>query len=161
MGSSASSEQPPVNSIDQSTGAAWLQFNWASFGGGISTIVIICFLLIALYFALPYNRKANRKARCAEFHELLLLSSRHHKNHDYHREHTVCHQLSPRHFSSGNVAIRDSPDFSPGCNSSTRPRNIQAISRHPLRHPFGASTCRLVPHPRDSRHPSTNQGVLR
>ena len=96
MGSSESSQQPPVNqnrqsngnnfkNIDQSTGAAWLQFNWASFGGGISTIVIICVLLVALWIALKYNRKANKKARRAELHELLLLSSRHHRNYD-HRE---------------------------------------------------------------------------
>ena len=108
MGSSASSEQPPVKqnrqsngnefrNIDQSTGAAWLQFNWASFGGGISTIIIICALLVALWIALKYNRKANKKARRAELHKLLLLSSRHQRNHDYHREHSS----SNSHPSSG------------------------------------------------------------
>ena len=62
MGSSESSQQPPVNhnsqsngnsfrNIDQSTGAAWLQFNWASFGGGISTILVICVLIVALWVA--------------------------------------------------------------------------------------------------------------
>ena len=94
MGSSESTpQQPPVNhnaqsngnefrNIDQSTGAAWLQFNWASFGGGISTVIIICVLLVALWIALKYNRKANKKARRAELHELLLLSSRHHRIYD-------------------------------------------------------------------------------
>ena len=93
MGSSESTQQPPVNhnaqsngntfrNIDQSTGAAWLQFNWASFGGGISTVIIICVLLVALWIALRYNRKVNKKARRAELHELLLLSSRHHRIYD-------------------------------------------------------------------------------
>ena len=93
MGSSESSQQPPVNqnrqsngnsfrNIDQSTGAAWLQFNWASFGGGISTILVICVLIVALWVALRYNRKANKKARRAELHELLLLSARHHRIYD-------------------------------------------------------------------------------
>ena len=93
-------DRPPVNqnrqsngnqfrNIDQSTGAAWLQFNWASFGGGVSTIIIVCILLVALWVALRYNRRANKKARRAELHELLLLSSRHHRNHDYYKEHST------------------------------------------------------------------------
>ena len=93
MGSSESSQQPPVNhnaqsngnnfkNIDQSTGAAWLQFNWATFGGGISTVIIICVLLLALWIALKYNRKANKKGRRAELHKLLLLSARHHRIYD-------------------------------------------------------------------------------
>ena len=106
MGSSASSEQPPINqnrqsngnqfrNSDQSTGAAWLQFNWASFGGGISTIIIIFILLVALWFALRYNRKANKKARRAELHKLLLPSSRHQRNNDYHLEHSQASHSRP------------------------------------------------------------------
>ena len=74
-----SSKQSQSNSnriIDQSTGAAWLQLNWASFGGGVSSILIIIFLVILLYFCWRQNRRANAKARKAELHELLAIAGR-------------------------------------------------------------------------------------
>ena len=44
--------------IDQSTGAAWLQLNWASFGGGISTFFVIMVLLICLYYCWRQNKRS-------------------------------------------------------------------------------------------------------
>ena len=62
--------------IDQSTGAAWLQFNWASFGSGISSILVILALLVLLFVCYKKNKRATRKARRAEMHELFTLASR-------------------------------------------------------------------------------------
>ena len=62
--------------IDQSTGAAWLQLNWASFGGGISTFFVIMVLLVCLYYCWRQNKRSNRKTRRAELHELLAIVSR-------------------------------------------------------------------------------------
>ena len=62
--------------IDQSTGAAWLQFNWASFGSGISSILIILALLVLLFVCYKKNKRATRKARRAELHELVTLATR-------------------------------------------------------------------------------------
>ena len=81
MGSSASSEQPPVNQNRQSNGNQFWNIDQST--------GIICVLLVALWVALRYNRKANKKARRAELHELLLLSSRHQRNHDYYKEHST------------------------------------------------------------------------
>ena len=71
--------------IDQSTGAAWLQLNWASFGGGISSILIIGVLIVLLYFCWRQNRRANAKARRAELHELLAIAGRRGALHGPHR----------------------------------------------------------------------------
>ena len=158
MGSSVSSKQPPVNqnrqsngnqfrNIDQSTGAAWLEFNWASFGGegGISTIIVICVLLVALWVALRYNRKANKKARRAELHELLLLSSRHQRNHDYYKEHSSPHTRPSSGYPgmssvlSPPVHVRErgyegTPGSSPGSSSNTR-CNVSSTQQSPLEFP--------------------------
>ena len=65
--------------IDQSTGAAWLQFNWASFGSGISSILVILALLVLLFVCYKKNKRATRKARRAEMHEMFTLASRGHR----------------------------------------------------------------------------------
>ena len=62
--------------IDQSTGAAWFQLNWASFGGGVSSILIITVLVILLYICWRNNKRANHKARKAELHELATIMGR-------------------------------------------------------------------------------------
>ena len=62
--------------IDQSTGAAWFQLNWASFGGGVSSILIITVLVILLYVCWRNNKRANHKARKAELHELATIMGR-------------------------------------------------------------------------------------
>ena len=62
--------------IDQSTGAAWLQFNWASFGSGISSVLVIIALLVLLFIYYKKNKRATRKARKAEMHEMFTLASR-------------------------------------------------------------------------------------
>ena len=53
-----------------------MQFNWASFGSGVSSILIIFVLLVFLYICYRRNKRANKKARRAELHELVMLASR-------------------------------------------------------------------------------------
>ena len=166
----------------QSTGAAWLQFNWASFGGGISTVIIICVLLVALWVALKYNRKANKKARRAELHELLLLSSRHHRIYD---QPASKEPSQPVRTSSGypgmssychtNILsrtwLRGIPRLSrlgatttatvTTASTPAAPPTIAGISllQSPLRslrsffHNPSSAICRLVPHQGNPRHP--------
>ena len=49
-----------------------MQFNWASFGSGISSV----FIILLLCFCYRKNKRANRKARKAELHEIISLASR-------------------------------------------------------------------------------------
>ena len=53
-----------------------MQFIWASFGSGVSSILIICVLLVFLYVCYQRNKRANKKARRAELHELVMLATR-------------------------------------------------------------------------------------
>ena len=62
--------------VDQSRGAAVFQWNWASFGGGISSVIICVALILLLLYLLRKNRRTNRRARRSELHEMLLLTGR-------------------------------------------------------------------------------------
>ena len=62
--------------VDQSAGAAFMQFNWASFGLGVSSILIIAIVLVFLYVCYRHNKRANKKAHRAELHELVMLATR-------------------------------------------------------------------------------------
>ena len=53
-----------------------MQFNWASFGSGVSSILIIFVFLVFLYICYRRNKRANKKARRAELHELVMLATR-------------------------------------------------------------------------------------
>ena len=83
MGSSESKFQDTKQSqandnqiIDQSVGAAFMQFNWASIGSDISSVFITSALLLLLCFCYHKNKCANRKAQKAELHETISLASR-------------------------------------------------------------------------------------
>jgi len=56
--------------IDQSRDSnSLLQFNWASFGSGVSSVTIIGVLLVLLFFCWRYNKRANRKQHEAQLHD--------------------------------------------------------------------------------------------
>ena len=60
--------------IDQSKDSnALLQFNWASFGSGMSSIIIIGALIVLLLYCWRQNKKANKKANKAQLHEFAAI----------------------------------------------------------------------------------------
>ena len=60
--------------IDQSTDSnALLQFNWASFGSGMSSIIIIGALIVLLLYCWRQNKKANKKTHSAQLHEFAAI----------------------------------------------------------------------------------------
>lgn len=61
------------NILDQDNNAL-VQFNWASFGGGATTVIVFIALCIALLCCWRYNRRANRKLWKAELHEVVALT---------------------------------------------------------------------------------------
>ena len=75
--------------VDQSGATAMFQWNWASFGGGITTVLICLVLCLLLCFFIRKNNRANSRARRSELHEILLLTGRGH------------HVNSRRHLQSG------------------------------------------------------------
>ena len=61
--------------IDQSRDSnSLLQFNWASFGSGVSSVTIIGVLLVLLFFCWRYNKRANRKQHEAQLHEFAAIT---------------------------------------------------------------------------------------
>ena len=61
--------------IDQSRDSnSLLQFNWASFGSGVSSVTIIGILLVLLFFCWRYNKRANRKQHEAQLHEFAAIT---------------------------------------------------------------------------------------
>ena len=74
MGSWFSSE-PEVQAKEAitQTGNAAVQFNWAIFSTGISSLAIIIVLVLLLLLCYRKNQRANRRARRAELHDICLL----------------------------------------------------------------------------------------
>ena len=72
MGSWFSSE-PEVQAKEAitQTGNAAVQFNWAIFSTGISSLAIILVLLILLLLCYRKNQRSNRRARRAELHDIV------------------------------------------------------------------------------------------
>ena len=72
MGSWFSSE-PEVQAKEAitQTGNAAVQFNWAIFSTGISSLAIVIVLLVLLYICYRKNQRANRRARRAELHDIV------------------------------------------------------------------------------------------
>ena len=50
-----------------------LQFNWASFGSGMSSIIVIGALIVLLLFCWRQNKKANKKTHNAQLHEFAAI----------------------------------------------------------------------------------------
>ena len=72
MGSWFSSE-PEVQAKEAitQTGNAAVQFNWAIFSTGISSLAIILVLVILLVICYRKNQRSNRRARRAELHDIV------------------------------------------------------------------------------------------
>ena len=72
MGSWFSSE-PEVQAKEAitQTGNAAVQFNWAIFSTGISSLAIILVLIILLLLCYRKNQRSNRRARRAELHDIV------------------------------------------------------------------------------------------
>ena len=152
MGSSASSEQPPVNqnrqsngnqfrNIDQSTGAAWLQFNWASFGGGTFQQSSSFFVSSSLPSGWPSGITGRPTKKLVEPSSTSSYS--------YHRGTTAtmtttkniprpsiplpgiraCPPSFPRQCMSESVDMRVTRGSSPGSSSSTR-HSTSSLSNH-------------------------------
>ena len=73
-----STEQKQTNNnriIDQSRDSnALLQLNWASFGSGASSVIIIIALLVLLFYCWRQNRKASAKTHSAQLHEMAAIT---------------------------------------------------------------------------------------
>ena len=60
--------------IDQSKDSnALLQFNWASFGSGMSSIIVIGALIVLLLYCWRQNKKAAKKTNRAQLHEFAAI----------------------------------------------------------------------------------------
>ena len=67
------SSQPEVQAKEAitQTGNAAVQFNWAIFSTGISSLAIIIVLFILLVICYRKNQRSNRRARRAELHDIV------------------------------------------------------------------------------------------
>ena len=144
--------------VDQSGATAMFQWNWASFGGGITTVLICLVLCLLLCFFIRKNNRANSRARRSELHEILLLTGRGH------------HVGSRRHLQSGVYPPSSGypgtafghcgrpneppPPYSAPVQPSASATNTGIPSGQPMSASFpGVSFCLLYtsPSPRDKR----------
>ena len=67
------SSEPEVEAKEAitQTGNAAVQFNWAIFSTGISSLAIILVLIILLVICYRKNQRSNRRARRAELHDIV------------------------------------------------------------------------------------------